>query len=98
MDGVELHQLINSADVLRLALRGGKRVNPEEEVTRKFAFASLVATREISAGEYLDETNTVLKRPSGGAFDATNRLSALGRRAAVDIPPNRQIREEWLES
>lgn len=98
MDPQDLKELIEASELLSEALPGGKEFNEEEEVTRRFAFASLVATREINVGEMLDETNTVLKRPAGGDFDSENRQEAYGKRAGAKIPPNVQIRAAWLET
>ena len=97
MDPIHFRELLDAAEMLRQALPGGKIVNEEEEVTRQFAFASLVATRPISEGETLTDQNTVLKRPAGGDFDATTRERALGRVAGQNILPNIQIREAWLQ-
>lgn len=97
MDPEVFRELLEAAEMLREALPGGKIVNEEEEITRQFAFASLVATRPIPAGDTLTDKNTVLKRPAGGDFDARTREKALGRIASQNIAPNIQIREAWLQ-
>ena len=92
----EFSELVAAAEVLSRALPGGKIVNAEEEVTRQFAFSSLVSTRAIAVGEPLTTENSTLKRPAGGDFFAETMHDAIGREAAQDIPANRQIRREWL--
>ena len=92
----QFSELLDASEALSRALPGGKIVNPEEEVTRQFAFHSLVATRAIAVGERLTTENSTLKRPAGGDFFAETMYEAIGREAAQGIPANRQIRREWL--
>ena len=96
MDPAELRDLLAAAEFLASALPGGKEVNDAEDVTRAFAFSSLVATTLIPAGATVQADNTVFKRPSGGDFHPGNLNEALNRTARVEIPPNVQLKKDWL--
>ena len=67
------------------------------EVTRNFAFASVVSTKEIKKGTLLDQNNIWVKRPSGGEFVANELESLFGKIAVADIPANTQIKKSQIE-
>lgn len=92
MDGHELKALIKDSKEVFSALGGTKEPSEEEEVTMAFAFASVVATREIMEGEVLDLSNLWVKRPRGGDFVAEDLNSLIGKVAKMRIPANTQIR------
>ncbi len=92
----ELAELVKGAAAIHAALGGGKRILAEEAPTIAFAYASVVTIRPIAAGETLSSENLWVKRPGTGAFLARDYDSLLGRRAAVDIPADVQLRPEML--
>ena len=63
----------------------------EEDVTIAFAFASVVAKRNLVKGHVITREDITLKRPSGGDFGPKNFFSLIGRTVVEDILPNRQI-------
>ena len=63
MDGNELRMLLNASNEIFMARGNFKGPVKEEESTIKFAFASLVATKNISKGEIISENNIFPKRP-----------------------------------
>jgi N-acetylneuraminate synthase len=97
MDGDELSELLRNSKEVHLALGGEKGPSFEEEVTMAFAFASVVATRDIKEGEYLTLENLWVKRPSGGDFTAADLDSLIGKTALKDIPKNTQVTREQVE-
>ena len=54
---------------------------PEEQVTRDFAYASVVAIKDIQEGENLSESNLWVKRPGIGEIKAEDYENILGRKA-----------------
>ncbi len=97
MDPAELRELIEGSRIIHSALRGRKNILPEEQPTIDFAYACVVATRDILAGARLDADNTWVKRPGTGEIKAEQYQAVLGRVARVRIAKNEQIRWDHLE-
>lgn len=96
MDPPALAALVKGSREIFLA-RGGEKLAIEEEApTIAFAFASVVAIKDIPRGEALSEENIWVKRPGGGDFSAIHYESLLGARAAKDIKSGYQIRKSDL--
>jgi N-acetylneuraminate synthase len=93
MDVAELKTLANASEIVWSQRFGSKSHLEEEQVTRDFAFASVVATRDIEPGELLTRENTGVRRPSGGDFDSSQFELILGSRAISPIRESTQIRE-----
>jgi N-acetylneuraminate synthase len=92
MDPESLQTLIEGSKVIFAARGGSKSPVPEEAQTIAFAFASVVATRDIARGETLDSENIWVKRPSGGDFSAMDYETLFGRLAAKDIRGGFQLK------
>ncbi len=90
----ELSELITATKIVSHAKGGNKDDIEEEQVTRNFAFASVVATRDISPGELLSPDNIWVKRPSGGAFPADQLEKLYGKVAATFIQNDTQLFKE----
>lgn len=93
-----LKDLIEGSRVIWSARGGEKNAVAAEAPTIAFAFASVVAIRDIAAGEQLSENNIWVKRPGGGDFTAADYESLLGREAAVDIRAGFQLKSTDLLS
>lgn len=85
MTPLELCDLIEAGRVLSQARGGSKGVLKEEQSTIDFAYASVVATKDIRAGENLTEDNIWVKRPGTGDFPARDYRRLIGRKAAQPI-------------
>ena len=92
MDGEELKDLVRDSNEVFIALGGAKEPASEEQVTMAFAFASVVATRDILEGETLSLENLWVKRPRGGDFGPESLISLVGKKANSPIPANTQLR------
>ena len=92
MNPSALKDLIEGSRVIWSARGGEKSAVAAESETIAFAFASVVAIRDIAAGERLNEDNIWVKRPGGGAFTAANYDSLLGRTARVAIRAGYQLK------
>lgn len=96
MDPRELQDLIYGSRAIHSALGGAKEILPEEQPTIDFAYACVVAIRDISPGETFTKDNIWVKRPGTGEIKAEHFKTLLGRMAKVAIQKNDQIRWDWL--
>ncbi len=96
MDPSDLKQLIRDSKDAFLAEGGGRFPANEESVTIRFAFASVVSTKEILPGETLNEENIWVKRPYGGDFGPADYKNLIGKVAAKKIQSNVQLRKSDL--
>jgi N-acetylneuraminate synthase len=88
----ELAQLINWSREIHAARGGTKGPLPEEQATIDFAYASVVTTSPIEAGEAFSKENIWVKRPGTGELLAEHYSSLLGRRARRRIDADEQLR------
>ena len=96
MDPVALSELIEGACII-FAARGGEKSPVEAEApTIAFAFASVVAIRDIQSGEVLSEDNIWVKRPGGGDFGVLDYDMLLGKEARLPIKRGYQVRKDQV--
>ena len=93
MDGYELKQLINGVSEIFEARGTLKEPVKEEISTMKFAFASVVATREIKKGENLTKKNIFPKRPGIGDYLAKDYKKIIGKKAKNLIKKNSLVKK-----
>lgn len=91
MDPQELADLIHGSRAIFAARGGQKRILPEEQPTIDFAYACVVAIRDIAVGEELNHENIWVKRPGTGQIKAKHFDEIIGRKANSFIPVNTQI-------
>jgi sialic acid synthase SpsE len=85
MDPNALKELLAGSDEL-FKMRGGRKESTiEEQVTKDFAFATVVTIKPIKKGQVLSKHNIWVKRPGTGAISAEEYKCLLGRVAASDI-------------
>jgi sialic acid synthase SpsE len=96
LDPDGLRDLVVGSHAVWEAMRGGKCIQPAEQPTIDFAYASVVSIRPIAAGEALSLDNIWVKRPGTGEFLAKDFDALLGRSAARDIPADVTISAEDL--
>jgi N-acetylneuraminate synthase len=97
MDPTDLRDLIVGSRIIHQCLGGGKSILPEEQPTIDFAYACVVALRDIPAGEPLTLENVWVKRPGTGEIKAAHFDSLLGRRAVQPIAKNSQLQWAWVQ-
>jgi N-acetylneuraminate synthase len=66
-------------------------------VTIAFAFASVVATRDLQPGEIISRKDITLKRPNGGDFGPKEFDQLIGSTVCSEIKPNVQIRKNQIK-
>ena len=91
IDPHELQELITGSRAIHLALGGTKEILPEEQPTIDFAYACVVAIRDIAQGEQLTKDNIWVKRPGTGEIKAIHFESLLGKTAQRELPKNSQL-------
>ena len=98
MDPLALSDLVDGSKNIFDASGGNKEPVDEEAATIAFAFASVVAIKDIKKGDILNEDNIWVKRPGGGDFSANDFESILGRKAIKDIESGYQIKKDQVDS
>ena len=94
IDQKQLKELINISNRVPNQIKGNKNnLLKEEEVTRRFAFASVVSTRKILKGDKFSKNNIWVMRPGTGYFASDKLKSLYGRKALKNINKNVQIKK-----
>jgi N-acetylneuraminate synthase len=92
MDPKALRELIHASKILKQE-RGGtkKTLIEEEQVTRDFAFSTLVTIKSIKAGEIFTMENLWAKRPGIGEVKAEHFDDVIGKRATRDLASDEHL-------
>lgn len=98
MDPAALSELIEGSRVIFAASGGKKGPVSAEAPTIAFAFASVVATKDIAPGEQLCEDNIWVRRPGGGDFGVVDYEGLLGKVALKAIRRGYQVRRDQIDS
>lgn len=93
MNPETLADLIRGSSTIFAARGGEKKAVQEEMPTIAFAFASVVALRDIKAGEKFTDENITLKRPGGGDFGASDFDLLLQKHANLNITSGQRIKK-----
>jgi N-acetylneuraminate synthase len=96
MDPAALALLIEGANTIFSARGGEKGPVDAEAPTIAFAFASIVAIRDIEPGQLLTEENIWVKRPGGGDFSVLDYDTLLGKLAVAHIKKGKRIHREQV--
>ncbi len=94
MDGSELRLLLEASNEIFLAKGNYKGPVKEEKSTINFAFASLVATKNIKKGEKITKNNIFPKRPGIGDFKANSYYKVIGKKAKNFIKKNTLLKNK----
>ena len=91
IDPAELGELVRGSKAIYEALGGDKEILAEEQPTIDFAYACVVAIRDIAEGEPLTMDNVWVKRPGTGEI----RRGGLreGARASARAERSRRTRQ-----
>jgi N-acetylneuraminate synthase len=93
MDEKQLKDLITDSETIYRQLKGNKNLLKEEQVTRNFAFSSVVSIKKIQKGEKFSLNNIWVKRPGTGYFEGNKLNKILGKKAKRNILKNYQIKK-----
>jgi sialic acid synthase SpsE len=92
----EFTQLVEGSRLIHAARGGGKEILADEKPTIDFAYACVVTTVDVAAGEPLTEANIWVKRPGTGEIKAVDYHKVIGRVAARALPAASQVRWDDL--
>lgn len=97
MNPKSLGELIKGSKTLFLE-RGGNKESVKEEIkTMAFAFASVVAVKDIAKGEIFTEENLWVRRPSGGDFSTTDFELLIGKIAQQFVKKDERLKLKDVE-
>ena len=98
MDPASCKELVEGSKILQLERGGVKGPVPEEQATIDFAFATVVAIKNIKAGELFTKENIWVKRPGTGPILAEEFEKVLGKKATVDIMVDQHLKPEQIDN
>jgi len=87
----EFARLVEGSRLIHAALGGRKEILVAEQPTIDFAYACVVTTAPVAAGEPLTRENCWVKRPGTGEIKAKDYETVLGRRVVRDLPADVQV-------
>lgn len=94
MDPIQLRELIEYSKIIKQQRGGSKKeLLEEEQVTRDFAFSTVVAIKDIKEGQELTKENIWVKRPGIGEIKAESYNDCLGKISKIDIKKGTHL--EW---
>ena len=96
VDEIGLKELIKGCNIISKQRFGDKNLLKEEQVTRNFAYASVVSRRKIEINEILSLKNITVRRPGTGDFGAAEFKNLLGKKVRSIIKKNTQIKKRDL--
>jgi sialic acid synthase SpsE len=92
MDPAELRFLIDRSREIHKALSNSKFRSADEEAVYRFARGSVVAERDLFAGEAIDESSIWTRRPGTGEIPAYEFDKLIGAKLKINIKKNQQLR------
>ncbi len=92
-----LKDLIIGKKIIFEARDGEKKPVKAEEPAIAFAFASVVAIRDIQKGEILSTENIWVKRPASGDYSASDYENLIGKYSLCFIPKGTQLKKNQIE-
>ncbi|MBD62835.1 MAG: polyhydroxyalkanoate biosynthesis repressor PhaR [Gammaproteobacteria bacterium] len=98
MDPKSLSELISGSKIIFAERGGNKTPVAEEEPTIAFAFASVVATKDMNSGDILSEDNIWVRRPGEGDYSAADYENLLGKAILCPIKAGEQISKAHIEN
>lgn len=87
----ELAELVKGVRAVHESMGGRKDILPEEKPVIDFAYASVVTISPVRAGEPFSLKNVWVKRPGTGRILADKFKKVLGKKAARNLSPERQL-------
>tara|TARA_A100001011_G_scaffold398094_1_gene501332 strand:+ start:1115 stop:2161 length:1047 start_codon:yes stop_codon:yes gene_type:complete len=89
----QMIELIKGIDLIKKAIPGGIQPILREKKTANFAFASVVANKDLEKGTILNRNNIWVRRPGNGDFRAEQYYSLLGKKIKLKVKKNTQIKK-----
>ena len=89
----QMIELIKGARSIHKAIPGGIKPILRERKTANFAFASVVANKDLEKGTILNKNNIWVRRPGNGDFSAEEYYSLIGKKIKLKVKRNTQIKK-----
>jgi len=89
----QMIELIKGVNSIYQAIPGGIKPIPKEKKTANFAFASVVANKDLEKGTILNKDNIWVRRPGNGDFSAEKYYSLIEKKIKFKIKKNTQIKK-----
>lgn len=96
MDESKLKELLVAASEVYLMRGGDKTILKEEQVTRDFAFATVVSVRDIKIGDKFTTDNIWVKRPGTGEILAEEYESIIGKKSLCNISRDCHLKRNMI--
>ena len=93
----QMMKLIKGVNLIHKALPGGINPIAREKKTSNFAFASVVANKELKKGTVLNKNHIWVRRPGNGDFSAEQYYSLIGKQIKSDVKKNTQIKKKYFK-
>ena len=97
MDIKSCKELIKASKILFYERGGQKNLIKEEKVTSDFAFATVVAIKNIKKGEKFSYENLWVKRPGTGKIKASEFNKILNKKASRNIKKDTHLKLEDIK-
>ena len=97
MDINSCKELIKASKILFYERGGQKKIIKEEKVTSDFAFATVVAIKNIKKGEKFSYANLWVKRPGTGRIKASQFNKILNKKASRNIKKDTHLKLEDIK-
>lgn len=92
----QMIELIKGVNLIHKAIPGGIKPILREKKTANFAFASVVANKNLEIGTILNKNNIWVRRPGNGDFKAEEYYSLIGKKIKVKVKKNTQIKKIYF--
>jgi sialic acid synthase SpsE len=96
MDGSDHKKILEARNEIFDALSSNEEIIKEENITRKFAFHSVVAKNDIKKNTLLASKHLTTKRPGVGDFLAYDIKKIFGKKTKQDIQKDEFIKKKYL--
>jgi N-acetylneuraminate synthase len=97
MDKTELKHLLTASNKIHEAFSSDKEIIAKEDITRRFAFHSVVSKKDINKNDVLNWKNLTTKRPGTGDYPSYKIYSLIGRKAKKYIKKNHLIKKKYIK-
>ena len=95
----DVKKIIEASKILFKERGGNKnKLIPEEKVTSDFAYATVVAIKDIKENEILNMENIWVKRPGSGKILAKDFKSLLGKKVNKNIPKDKHLNPDDISN
>lgn len=97
IEPAELAAMIEGSNAIWQARGGSKDILPDEQPVIDFAYATVVTTAPIKAGEAFSRDNIWVKRPGTGPIEAERFDDVVGHVATRDIPGDVHVQPDDIK-